>query len=291
MPILGLNADAEPRGTAGLLAKGTARPGAAARPKVRPWTIFSHQHLALGLLPARSVTLNSAELRLLQTQLAGLGYYEGPIDGLYGPVTRAAHARYRQSLLQRVAIGPVSPLAVAAVRVAEGEAKAGVKESGGPNRGARIEEYQRTVGSQFVGQSWCACFVCWCLQQAAKSVGAVSFQLPKEAAAFRFEDWALAERAGGVCLLDPDGVALKRGDIVIFEFSHIGICTADAPAGSDAIRTVEGNTSAGRAASLAAERNGDGVYARDRDRSLVRSIVRVGAVLIDTAYPPDTRLA
>jgi hypothetical protein len=168
----------------------------------------------------------------------------------------------------------VHPLAEAMVKVAEGEARAGVKEEGAENRGKRVEEYQMVCGKQFIGASWCAAFVCWCLRQASQVEQMLSFSLPREAGAFRFEDWAVAGREQGVQLLDPTEVKARRGDIVIFEFSHIGVCTGDEEK-SGIIPTVEGNTTPGKS-TREQERNGGGVYARRRDKGEVRSLVRLG---------------
>ncbi|WP_405793353.1 peptidoglycan-binding protein [Streptomyces sp. NBC_01506] len=65
--------------------------------------------------------------------------------------------------------------------------------------------------------------------------------------------------------------AARRGDIVFYTWDggavadHVGIVTADSPAGHD-IKTIEGNTSAGTSGS---QGNGDGCYRRTRTRSQV----------------------
>ncbi|MFF1377541.1 peptidoglycan-binding protein [Streptomyces sp. NPDC058308] len=64
---------------------------------------------------------------------------------------------------------------------------------------------------------------------------------------------------------------VRRGDIVFYSWDggpladHVGIVTADSPAGHD-IKTIEGNTSSGASGS---QGNGDGCYRRTRTRSQV----------------------
>ncbi|MFE5896863.1 peptidoglycan-binding protein [Streptomyces sp. NPDC056488] len=66
-------------------------------------------------------------------------------------------------------------------------------------------------------------------------------------------------------------VAAKRGDVVFFSWDggpvadHVGIVTEDAAPG-ESVRTIEGNTSSGSAGS---QDNGDGVYRRTRNRSVI----------------------
>ncbi len=46
----------------------------------------------------------------------------------------------------------------------------GVHEQGGPNRGVRVEQYQRAAGAH-PGDPWCASFVYFCFEQAAGHLG------------------------------------------------------------------------------------------------------------------------
>jgi hypothetical protein len=62
-------------------------------------------------------------------------------------------------------------------------------------------------------------------------------------------------------------VTVKRGDIVIFTFSHVGIAVGDLDA-SDWVATVEGNTND------AGSREGDGCYRKRRHISKIRSVIR-----------------
>ncbi|MCD1287159.1 MULTISPECIES: hypothetical protein [unclassified Brevibacterium] len=63
---------------------------------------------------------------------------------------------------------------------------------------------------------------------------------------------------------------IRKGDLVVFTFSHIAFARADAAGG--AVKTIEGNTSAGTGGS---QRDGGGVHRRTRPLSLVRGGIRL----------------
>lgn len=200
--------------------------------------------------------------RLIQIGLRQLGYYRGTTRGIPGPNTRDAYSRYLQSLKQTT--GFAEALATAA------ESQVGIKEQGN-NGGPDIRKYQASTWYEPAAWPWCAAFVCWCWQQAAL-IADPGLQRPTTPGAWDFENWA---RRVGAKLIKPyrpktstpDTLA-RRGDIVIFTFSHIGIVVADQLTGLDALRTVEGNTNPG------GSREGDGVYQKTRPPRKVRSLIR-----------------
>jgi hypothetical protein len=68
-------------------------------------------------------------------------------------------------------------------------------------------------------------------------------------------------------LRKPHKDNIRRGDILVFTFSHIGIAVGDI--GKDGIvQTIEGNTNA------EGSREGDGVYRKRRHASKIRSVIR-----------------
>jgi hypothetical protein len=160
------------------------------------------------------------------------------------------------------------------VGIAEGEV--GVREEGGNNRGGRIRVYQAATWLQPDPWPWCAAFVCWCVREWLRHPG-VSHQLgiqdvekwrPKTAGAFDFARWA---REKGLRIL-PEQAEVKAGDLVIFDFSHIGIVVNGALSGSQFIETVEGNTNG------KGERDsesGDGVWRKKRARHLAKQFIRL----------------
>jgi hypothetical protein len=159
-------------------------------------------------------------------------------------------------------------------KIAEDEL--GVREEGGPNKGPRIRQYQSATWLEPESWPWCAAFVCWVIQQGLKlpdvrrSLGIVAEDdamrwRPKTAGAYDFANWA-KKRSLAVLSENND---CYRGDIVIFDFSHIGLVVQDAPATSEFIQTIEGNTNG------LGSRDGDGVFLKKRRRELVKSFIRI----------------
>jgi hypothetical protein len=153
----------------------------------------------------------------------------------------------------------------------------GVKEMGGNNKGAKIRLYQSATNLAPAAWPWCAAFVDWCMAEWLKDKEAVkwlglrsstpSSWKPKTAAAFGFISWAKT-RTHTTDIL-PDTALAQPGDIVVFDFSHVGIVTG---VKGSKIMTVEGNTN-GRG-----ERDsesGDGVWAKSRAASLARNFIRI----------------
>ena len=144
------------------------------------------------------------------------------------------------------------------------ESQAGQKEVG-DNGGPAVEKYQRATWLPVGAWSWCAAFVCWVIKQAIEG-RAVTFTRPETAGAWDFERWCKSvDRT--VMLKKPVDGDIKRGDVIIYTFSHIGIATGP-PDEHGMVPTVEGNTNGG------GDREGDGVYCKVRKLSLIRSRIR-----------------
>lgn len=133
------------------------------------------------------------------------------------------------------------------------------------NQAPAIEKYW-TATSYADGMAnrepWCSAFVAWCVQTARVCDGILRVgRRPDFAAVRQWVPWAVEN--GGM-ILRPEKA--KRGDIVVFTFSHIGIVT-----GIDAgvLWTVEGNTNE------AGMREGDGVYRRRRGHDSVSAVIRL----------------
>ena len=154
----------------------------------------------------------------------------------------------------------------------------GTHEVGGNNCGPRIVEYQSATWLEPAPWPWCAAFICWILREWLKSpevLAKLSLRNDKEgekwrpqtAGAFDFERWA---KEKGVAVLKPSALA-KAGDLVIFNFSHIGLIVKD-QISPESIECIEGNTNgSGQRDSNA----GDGVWRKRRSASLVRSFIRL----------------
>lgn len=131
----------------------------------------------------------------------------------------------------------------------------GVRETG-PNAGTNVEEFQKAVDGKAQGESWCCCFVMFCVQTVCKELGITQ-------SIFSTEHCMTAWNKSPKRYL-PASAEVKPGFIVIWKHEgttngHTGIVTA---VDGDNIHTIEGNTSDGTAVNP----DGDGVYARIRNR-------------------------
>ena len=126
-------------------------------------------------------------------------------------------------------------------------------------------------------EPYCAAAVCYWLATLGKelaeqglfraSFGMTLLQFEswrcKSARAFDWRDWALKR---GLKVL-PETAKAKPGDIIVFDFSHIGIIEADL--GRAGFATIEANTN------MAGSRDGDGCWNKNRARSLAQVIIRL----------------
>ena len=168
--------------------------------------------------------------------------------------------------------GSSAKLPSAIVEVARAEI--GVKEVAGSNTGPRVNQYKE---STWLNASdpwpWCAAFVCWVVMKAMEREGVEatdSFKRPTTPRAYGLEDWSLKQDNSTSTRRYP-GQDIKAGDIVIFNFSHVGFAVGDPytdTKGVVRVQTVEGNTNEG------GSREGDGVYPKSRRVSKIRSRIR-----------------
>jgi len=161
--------------------------------------------------------------------------------------------------------------------IAIASTEVGVREVGGNNCGPRIREYQ-TATELGPGQyPWCACFVSWCIREWLKSNDVVNWLSlkvktleqwrPTTALAYGLTSWA-KQRPNTTDIFDEKQKA-QLGDIVTFDFSHVGFIVEDR---GDTILTIEGNTGQ---KGLRDSESGDGVWRKVRAKSLVRDIIRI----------------
>lgn len=154
----------------------------------------------------------------------------------------------------------------------------GVKEEGGNNKGAQIIKYQQATWLTPGAWPWCAAFVCWVVREWLKlpevktalklTEETAKTWRPRTAGAFDFVNWAKQNR---LRVFDEKEMA-KAGDIVIFDFSHIGIVIEDQKLNRNYIVCVEGNTNEGGARD---SDKGDGVCRKVRSTSIVRAYIRI----------------
>lgn len=172
-------------------------------------------------------------------------------------------------------LGPVIPILPEAIARAA-EAKIGVREKGGNNKGEDLAPFFAADaydpnGAQpgDDGYAWCAAFCCYCVKAAIEAIYMTprpGFTRPTTPGAWAFEEWSLAQDATTHTKKKPRG-DIRRGDLVVYKFSHIGVAVGPvSPSGY--FETVEGNTN------KAGSREGDGVYPKRRHIDEVRSRIR-----------------
>ena len=123
-------------------------------------------------------------------------------------------------------------------------------------------------------EPYCAAAMCYWVQQwltipevltaLNMSASAAEKWRCKSAAAFGWLDWAV--KKGLVLLSDSQSETLHTGDVVVFDFSHIGVVVTDF---DTHVHTIEANTGA------AGGREGDGVFEKIRARSLAKKFIRI----------------
>jgi hypothetical protein len=194
------------------------------------------------------------------------------VDGKVGPLTWAAlfgdasvpgSATTDDSLLARV------------VKIATGEV--GVLEvPPGSNRGPRVNEYLRAVGLEATAGSfpWCAAFVYWCFDQAAREFGRPN---PVVRTAGVLNHWRQAEQKGiprlPAAAATADPARVRPGMVFVQDFGggagHTGL--VESVQGGWLV-TLEGNTNDG------GSREGIGVFRRSG-----RKVLSINRGFIDYA--------
>jgi len=132
----------------------------------------------------------------------------------------------------------------------------GVREKGGNNCGPEIEMFQKSIGLE-KGDPWCAAFVCFCIKEAAKNLGAK----PKfEYGGSVYKLWTrnpglqMSEPTENCIFLIDHGLS-KAGTRI----GHTGFCVGRNQSHTETLETMEGNTNA------AGSRDGDGCYHKSRE--------------------------
>ncbi len=237
---------------------------------------------------------DGASVRQLQQALNSLGLGPLEVDGVFGAGTEAAVRHFQslffdasgQPLAADGAVGPatwaalfgpasVTPMAagsgLAAAALDAAEAKIGVREEPpGSNAGPEVEKFLASVGLG-KGNPWCAAFVYWCVDQAARKQG-VSNPLPKTGSVM--DMWNRAQAARLRCLRAAEAQAkpslVTSGMVFIMSFDggkgHTGFVKGFAGGN---LATIEGNSNDG------GSRDGIGVFSLKR-----RTVAQINAGFI-----------
>ena len=187
-------------------------------------------------------------------------------DGIDGPSTW--NAIIKKIIPQLNSAKPdSSPSKLSGKLVALAKKEIGVEEVNNSNCGPRVNEYKSATWLDSTKSwPWCAAFICWLFKEAMKD-GDYTFERPKTAGAYDFENWA-RDQDSSVLLKKPHNGDVQAGDIVIFTFSHIGIATSGRD-DNGYVSTIEGNTDG------SGSREGGAVLAKKRQVSQIRSLIRL----------------
>lgn len=149
----------------------------------------------------------------------------------------------------------------------------GVRETGNNRAGSSSKMLEifnaddLVINGKTDGYPWCAAFVSLCVQKLCRQSPFFSTLIPpREASVSRFLNiWAEHNKC---TIFKPDDETLEavKGDIVVFNFSHIGIVESN---NLTSISTIEGNTNA------AGSREGVAVARKIRTFGLVKAFIRL----------------
>ncbi len=143
----------------------------------------------------------------------------------------------------------------------------GVREdaSKGPNRGAFVERFQRTIGKA-EGEPWCVSFVQYCLAEVDKYAG-----WPSTATGHRLPKTESSQLLWNGSVEAMKTQAPEVGAVIVWRkapgVGHAGIVTEVT---GDNVMTIEGNTGTGD------QREGDGVAFKRRVKGQIPSMQLLG---------------
>ena len=139
-------------------------------------------------------------------------------------------------------------------------------KSKGDNRGKEVEMFQKAVDGKAQGESWCMAFVQFCIKQ-------VEERNKIQCLAYKSEHCLTVLRESKMKVVkDP-----QPGDLIVWRFGntangHVGIVEKLLDGGR--VMTIEGTTSD----SQSVERNGDGVFSKNRSLAGSESMRVVGFI-------------
>jgi hypothetical protein len=161
--------------------------------------------------------------------------------------------------------------------IAIAQSQVGVREIGGNNRGDQIREYQKATDLVPAAWPWCAAYIDWCIKEWLKDSQVTKWLnlqrstpeewRPKTALAYGLTAWARKRPNTTKIFTEKDRA--KLGDIVTFDFSHVGFVVEDT---GKEIVTLEGNTGQ---KGLRDSETGDGVWRKVRKKTLVKDLIRI----------------
>jgi len=237
----------------------------------------------------------------LQGRLHDLGYLKSKPDGFFGTITDDAVTDFQEAR-KLAADGVVGPATWAALQPPAKAVPPAAKPATGPsfanwlvniakrdvgkvesprnNQGAWIKRFWPSTSypdGYSNREPYCAAAMAFWLDtvgdelakagllESLTGMNAEQFEKwrCKSAGAWAWQAWA--KKAKGVTVL-PDSATPQKGDIVVFDFSHIGLVTGVPAKGR--VATIEANTGP------AGERDGDGCWEKNRPQEVARCFLR-----------------
>jgi len=210
-------------------------------------------------------------VKLFQTRFPDVDGVPLVVDGKVGPITWAA--LFGAASVPNT-LATADPLLARVLHIARRQV--GVMEQPtGSNRGPEVDEYVRRVGLNPTGKfAWCAAFVYWCFDEAAKGLHRPN---PVIKTAGVLDHWNRAGQAGVRRVTKAKAVnhpeLVRPGHIFVIDTGapggggHTGLVAAVA---GGKLETIEGNTNDGGSA------EGIGVFRRS-----ARKIVQINKGFID----------
>lgn len=159
------------------------------------------------------------------------------------------------------------------------KSEVGTREDAINNTGARVVEYQGATWLAPGAWPWCAAFTSWVMREWLEDqyvrdfLKLSTFSIAekwrcRDASAFGWEKWA---KQRGLSILSETEQA-RKGDFVVFDFSHIGVVIEDQSSSQSQIKTIEGNTNNKGSRD---SNQGDGVWEKTRDPKITKSYIRI----------------
>jgi hypothetical protein len=237
----------------------------------------------------------------LQARLNDLNYYKAKIEGTFDTLTEYAVLRF-QTARDLTADGIVGPATWAALLPPAKPAPPSAKPATSPsfadwlvtiakrdvgnvetprnNQGAWIKKFWPSTSypdGYSNREPYCAAAMSYWLDtvgdelakagllESLTGMDALQFEKwrCKSAGAWAWQGWG--HKSKGVTVL-PDTATPQKGDIVVFDFSHIGLVTGQPAKGR--IATIEANTGP------AGERDGDGCWEKNRPQEIAKCYLR-----------------
>ena len=190
-----------------------------------------------------------------------------PVDGIVGPKTWAALLGAAPVKPDPAFDGPQAKLADIASKYVGIEETPSNKAGDDPILKQIFDADDLVIKEATDGYPWCAAFVSFCVQELLKNNSDFyGVTPPREASVHLFlTKWAKAQK----CLVFSPGDKFftpRKGDILVFKFSHIGI--VESVVGNSVV-TIEGNTN------RKGEREGGAVMRKTRQFGIIRRFIRL----------------